>query len=501
MDSEPPVKKRKGQRLRLQSDPVVTPPVVESLLATFLLQQFAWGYMTPQLIQKISALAVQDFVNATSVNGRLVSLEEISKIGGFNKLENNMHRDLGKFLQNTMVPKGFNTLMPFKGLGIQEQTIMLPHEVFATLFHNYPKAWQSTILPKPEMLECFWDSQADHPAMNGHPMTSKPDYKSKCLPIGLHGDEVPITGKGKVWSKSMLTFQWLSLLGAGWGAARMLWIWGVFDKLLDTSETGTLVVFFKILSWSLFWLQEGRWPTHNWKGQAFSGETEEGKKAGSYLANGYCGVVWSLMGDLDYFSKTLSLPRSTSHNPCSLCKCTLNGETTWRCFSLDAHWISLQWTPTTWNIWPDRSKVELFSVPGLSAVNIALDYMHNKYLGTDQQQFGSVFYVLCFMILPNSPQENLLVCWNFIKQHYAEHHSKHRYHSITKLSMFLRKSGVVKMRGKAAEAKGLCFPLLELWKAHMNTALEIHKKNQTDVTAELPDGNYFRHLFRCFQTP
>jgi hypothetical protein len=102
--------------------------------------------------------------------------------------------------------------------------------------------------------------------------------------------------------------------------------------------------------------------------------------------------------------------------------------------------------------------------------------MHNKYLGTDQQQYGSTLFVLRYMILPNSPQENLLVCWNIIKKHYADHHSNNRYGSITKLSTFVRKSGVIKMRGKAAELKGLCFPLLDLWKAHMNTSFTIHRK-------------------------
>ena len=415
METGPPVKKKRGQRQRLQSDPAVTPPVVESKLATFLLQQFAWGFMTPQLIQQISSLAIQDVNNAKSVQGRLKSLAEIAHIGGSRKLENNMHRDLSKFLQDTMIPKGLTVPMPFKGMPLQDQDITLPHEVFASLFHDYQESWQSTMVPKPELLEQFWESQSDHPAMENHPMKSKADYKSKCLPIGLHGDEVPITGKGKVWSKSMLTFQWLSLLGAGWGPTRMIWIWGGFDKLLDTSDSGSLSVLFRVLSWSLHWLQEGRWPTHNWKGEAYSSETEEGEKGGTLLANGYCGVVWSLMGDLDYFAKSLELPRSTSHNPCCLCRCTLNGEASWKCFSPEANWLSLQWTPADWKLWPDRSKVELFSIPGLTAANVALDYMRNKYLGTDLRQFGSVFYVLVFMVLPNNPQENLLVRWGFIK--------------------------------------------------------------------------------------
>ena len=153
------------------------------------------------------------------------------------------------------------------------------------------------MLPNPNILDEFWAAQAEHPAMNGHPIASQAD-KSKYLPIGLHGYEVPITKKGKVWPKSMLTFQWLSMLGAGWGAARMIWIWGRFDKLLDTSDTGSLAALFKILSWSLYWLQEGKWPSHNWKGEEYGSDTDDGMKAGSPAANGYCWVVWAIQGDL-----------------------------------------------------------------------------------------------------------------------------------------------------------------------------------------------------------
>ena len=81
-----------------------------------------------------------------------------------------------------------------------------------------------------------------------------------------------------------------------------------------------------------------------------------------------------------------------------------------------------------------------------------------------------------FFNITRQSTRTLLVCWGFIKQHYADHHAHNRYGSITKLAMFLRKSGVIKMRGKAAELKGLCFPLLDLWKAHMNTNLSIHRK-------------------------
>ena len=82
----PAVKKRKGQRIRLNEEPVLNPPVVESLLATFLLKKCAWGFMTPQLIQEIASLAMQDFSNAQSAQGQLKSLNDIAKNRRFRKL-------------------------------------------------------------------------------------------------------------------------------------------------------------------------------------------------------------------------------------------------------------------------------------------------------------------------------------------------------------------------------------------------------------------------------
>lgn len=182
------------------------------------------------------------------------------------------------------------------------------------------------------------------------------------------------------------------------------------------------------------------------------------------------------MGDLDYYAKTLQLPRSTSSNPCYLCQCTSSGENTWHDNSFGAKWLDLQWTPSAWLLWDGRSACRLFQTPGITAVSVAPDYMHSKYLGADQYVYGSVFYILCYMVLPGAALENLLVCWNFIKTYYRNFDTKHKFQSIQKLSMFLRKSGGVKLRGKAAEIKGLAPVMLALWEMYMNHSLDIHKK-------------------------
>ena len=310
--------------------------------------------------------------------------------------------------------------------------------------------------------------------MEGNPIRDRVDLGSKCIPLGFHGDEVPITGKGKCWCKSMLTFEWCSLLGQGLTCDRMFWVWGSFDKLLE--EEVTLHVFWKVISWSFFWLQQGKWPTTDWNGNSYPVNSIEGQRAGSFLAGGYYAIIWAVMGDLDYLCKTLLLPRSTSSQPCCLCKCTLNGNLSWKNNSVDAEWCLSVWKPLDWCNWEDKSKCGLFSIPGVSAVTVALDWMHNKYLGIDQHQFGSVLYILCFMVLPDTPKENLAVCWSHIKSFYRSHNTANRYQNISKLSMFLKRSGVIKLRGKAGELKGLGPAIYDLWKAKMNPVLSVHTK-------------------------
>ena len=469
-------KRRGGTRQRLSASSVATPVALESSLAKFLLKQYAWGGMSPQLVQQIASCAVADIKQVVASGGVLKKLESLSKLGGANNLANNMHRDILKFQTDSNIIEGFEVELPFKGKGMQMQKILLPHEMFACLYHNYPEAWKRIMLPSEEKLSKFWQAQQDHPNFAGHPMQENPEFRTKCIPLGLHGDEVPITGKGKCWCKSMLTFEFCSLLGVGVTAERMLWIWGVFDKIIETGEAGTLEHFWKIISWSFFWLLQGKWPSVDWNGLPYAPNTIEHQRAGTFLAEGYCGTIYAVMGDLDYLAKTLELPRSTSTNPCCLCRCTLHGDSSWRDNHDGAGWRTSLWQPSEWIVWEGRSKCELFSIPGVSAVTVALDWMHNKYLGMDQYVFGSVFYVLCFMLLPATPVDNLQTCWSFIKQYYKDNHVTNRYQSITKLSMFLRKTGVIKLRGKAGEIKGLGSALLALWEAKMNPALEIHAK-------------------------
>ena len=134
------------------------------------------------------------------------------------------------------------------------QAFLLPHEMFAAIYHNYPEIWRTSISPDVTKLVEFWNAQTGHPQMQGHPVKSRPGWKSRAVPIAFHGDGVPVTGIGKIWSKTMTMFHFTSLLSQGHSKEVMFWIWSVFDRLRvkgDSTGEGTLETFFRILRWSL----------------------------------------------------------------------------------------------------------------------------------------------------------------------------------------------------------------------------------------------------------
>ena len=172
----------------------------------------------------------------------------------------------------------------------------------------------------------------------------------------------------------------------------------------------------------------------------------------------------------------LKLPNFNSARPCGLCRCSLAGANSWSNFSKTAPWRSQLWTLTSWKAWENRSPCPLFQLSYCSALTVHLDYMHCKYLGVDQYTYASVLALLCCQIMGGTPQENLNQCWRTIKEYYAAHNIRIQYKYLNKLTMFLRKSGTPKLRGKAGEIRHVAPAISHLWSMHMDPNLEIHKQ-------------------------
>ena len=131
-----------------------------------------------------------------------------------------------------------------------------------------------------------------------------------------------------------------------------------------------------------------------------------------------------------------------------------------------------------WLEWADRPQCSIFQ-DGLTALSCHFDYMHCKYLGVDQIAFGSIMELLTVHMLPNSPKDNLQTCWQHILASYKSLGITERYRGMKKLTLFQRKKQAPKLKGRAKQIAALGEPLLALWEAHMNPAIEVHAKIRT----------------------
>ena len=208
---------------------------------------------------------------------------------------NKMHKQiLDKANESCRIPRPFFVRISFKPpYNSTLQSMLLPHILFSTIYHQYPQAWSQMMLPSLDRLKEFWKLQRAHPQYQSHPvLQSCPNFDQKMLPLAFHGDGTPVIGIGKIWSRQLTIFSWNSLLGFGMTREMQLHIWSFFD---ECSGPGTLDEFFTILSWSFAALQTGKWPETNHLGQNYDPDSHEGKLAGTLLADGFSAIVWSLV--------------------------------------------------------------------------------------------------------------------------------------------------------------------------------------------------------------
>ena len=239
-----------------------------------------------------------------------------------------------------------------------------------------------------------------------------------------------------------------------------------FEQLLQPgdNESGTLHLFFKILSWSFQCLLSGTFPAFNWDGKPFPEHSLDARRAGTELAGGFKGVLVAIQGDLDFYASAMNLPRwNVNKGGCPLCKCVRHGADTWFVFNDSARISNLEWIAAEWHSWPSRSTCPIFAIPSLSACNIMLDYLHLKYLGTDMYQYGGLFFYMTFFLLPQQPKDNLAYLWSRMQYWYKQLRITHKYHHFNRLTMYVRKSGPPKLRGRGAEVMGLCKVCVKIW--------------------------------------
>lgn len=332
MDAHVPhMKKRKRGQLQRQQC-IEQEMTHESALYGLLMLWFAQGVLSGAKVHSL-ALAAQIDIDKAADGYQVTKIREVSKL----KYARNLDRSIAALMaKEADLPSPFEVSIPMKGQvdQVPSAAILLPHEMFAA-FYEKTTSWTSSVLPDSSSIQKFWQAFQHHPMMAGHPIKEKPDWHATTVPIGIHGDEVPVMGVGKIWCRSVLAFSWFSLLAsaAGQGFERTnILIWGVFEKFRlpdghdGDNSLGTMQFFWKIMQWSFDNMMNGKWPHRDWRGVPYSRQSPEGRRAGSWLAGGYRGALVQVAGDCDFFTKWLQTPQVTNHQkPCVLCTCSYRG--------------------------------------------------------------------------------------------------------------------------------------------------------------------------------
>lgn len=296
--------------------------------------------------------------------------------------------------------------------------LLLPHQLFHVMFTYHGDVFVDRLLGGNEKtITDFWTAMANHPGYGPHPLRRRPDHKTRCIPIALHGDGVPVAGVGKSWSKSMDAYSWASLLCTGSVSKYLFLIYALFPKLvLCLPNQNSVDEFFRVLSWSLYWMFLGVWPKRDHKGAEYPRESVLGKRAGQPLAGGYYCVLWCLRGDLEHMCKVYGFPYWNTATPCGLCAAD-RSDKPWTDCRPTARWRASIWKDDAWRA-AGLNRHILFDLPGASVVLFIPDVMHTLHLGVYQYYLGSILELLTTHMLPKSAQENLDIVWTMVQQYY-----------------------------------------------------------------------------------
>ena len=353
--------RQRARQAESASSGVVAPRLVGAAVSS--ISKLAQQQLCRWSLGQSSAATVRDTVKAAVEDGaRHPDLDRLCKIGA------KAQRDLTRMLAPTPLTRCLtrNIYIPFKkhwsminhGHEMRRQSMLLPHELFAAMYEHYPDQFHERFLGGDQTnLRRFWTSMAGNPQLEENAaLKARPNYRSHCVPISLHGDGVPVVAVGKTWAKSADIYSMAGVLSRGSnfanatdqakydhvtdhmcdqcrsgchqcrsGGVRSMqpkrsspgstmdftyMIWGYFKRYaVKTGPHRTLSAFFKVLSWSLRSLWEGTWPHNDWEGRPLSGAAAA--RAGTPLANGYYAVLWTFRSDLEHSANNLGL---AAHN-------------------------------------------------------------------------------------------------------------------------------------------------------------------------------------------
>lgn len=449
----------------------------QSPLANKLLLLWAKGMLSATLIREIADLAIQE-------GAKHQDLVAIAQTGNWGQQPGNSHKQImNHFCSNVSIATSYEVEVPCihpktSKDALEKASIFLPHMMFYTLGQNYPILFHQLFNLGKGNLAAFWQGvkkTGDDKLVN-HPMSLEKDWEDVCIPLYVHGDGVEFSNDDNI-----MVFSW-GPLGSSLSTLLKHWMLANFPKSCGTKQTWEVI--WKWLQWSFTALAAGKHPS--------VGPDKEPLEKGSIFAElagqplhhkKYKGILWSVIGDHEFFSNTLGLPHWGSKAPCWECDaqncvpCTFGKGYKEIClekqrFKVTSHVASLANPPSTH---------ALFTLPGVSAKHVRGDPLHILFCrGLYGHLIGSILHYCCWIEGPGhrtkkKPGERLVVIFNQIQIQYSQQECKNRLTNL-KISMFTEVgkpwASWANLGTKAGESKHLLPALVPVMQNLFETSAE-----------------------------
>ena len=252
----------------------------DSKQALSLVKRWAWGKISAAELQRSAQEALDDQMEVLKGVGATrdfaqKSLRDLAKLGTNGKHTSNIKKELLNLLGEPDTAAAVAYDVPTKvlkpnGEDAEEERdiptpIFEPHRQVASLYEHSRKRFNTMFLGgrnDGSKLQEFWDGveKSGDPRLEGHPMRDRADWKTKAIPVMLHGDPVPVTGVGKAGTKSFDVSSLQGVLSMGSTLAVKLYMSGVFTSN-KTGDGRTDEMIWKVLVWSLWFMYLAVWPT------------------------------------------------------------------------------------------------------------------------------------------------------------------------------------------------------------------------------------------------
>ena len=427
---------------------------------------------------EVSASAVQRLAHAVVLDGnRNEMLLELASIGAWGQNAGSNSKNLMQKLGSAVkVPKPAHIQVPCLDakinpkLTMEEAGVLLPHDLFVSLAQNYPETFQD--LMGLDSAKQFWDEIRT----DDFHWTS--EYKQRdfshehCIPCWLHGDAVEYADR-----RSLLVLSWGSLACKDFAPSISCLFAACFAKpcISKGAEGDTMDPIWSLLRWSFEALLDGRHPSRDAMGNPFAPGSLRAKLAGRPLHQPdpekprFRVVLWSIVGDYEFFANDLGLPHWMSSDPCGWCNASRKERRRmWNVFA-DHGWQCKKVNDYE-NDPVSRKGHPIFTFPMVHSLSVQLDVLHCLDLGVLAKYMGSILKQLVWHDMSDDPSTNLDRLWERLQLEYDDNCNS-RLASLT-LAMIVPNpkaphAAQPLLKSKAAEARHLLPALTRYCRSHV----------------------------------